>query len=395
MDNKTTNNKLNNIEFTNLVPEHESESNLTLIIDGNWLLMSRLSIIAKDYYGDTETMMKKLKLLLCRSIEGMVRQFSDIDNIIFVADGGSWRDNITVPSCVSEYNIKYKGQREKTEGIDWNVVFKEYGNFVDELHSYSNITVTRHRGVEGDDWCFYWSTVLNNDGTNVIIWSADRDLTQLVKTNDTTGVFTITLYTRGKNVVLTKESNKINENTYDIGMLFGNPLKTANSSLLYKIEQKCTEIRRINPEMVVLDKIFRGDVSDNIFPCVKRVTKSGKEFRIAEKMLCEFDGDITDDEAISYFIDNIYNSKQFKNATAYSQSSAFEHALYNRQLVTLNEKYYPDEIKEIIASYSYYNKTNDISVTYQHLQAEYTDGLNVTSPTLTSRTTTDSFLETI
>lgn len=350
--------------------EQEQHSNLTLIIDGNWLLMSRLSVMSRDYVGDTATMMKKLKQLLCRSINALLRQFSDIDNIIFVADGGSWRDKIEQPECIRKYHADYKGQRVKSSDIDWGVVFDEYADFISRIEKDSNVTVTRQPSVEGDDWCWWWSNMLNKNNTNCIIWSADRDLTQLVKTDVYTGFFTVTLYTRGKNTILTESGNTCTKE-YDIVRMFGNPYWHGNVSLLNRIESKCGEIRKINPEMVVIDKIFRGDVSDNIFPSIKRVSKTGKEFRISEKTLLEFTGDVRDDNAISYYINNIYNTKQFKNKTAYTESDAFQHTLYNRRLVMMDERYYPSSVIEKMKKYgSRYNKTKDISVTEQRLLAD-------------------------
>ena len=350
--------------------EQEQHSNLTLVIDGNWLLMSRLSVMSRDYAGDTAAMMKKLKRLLCRSINALLRKFSDIDNIIFVADGGSWRDNVEQPECIKKYHAEYKGQRVKSSDIDWTVVFDEYADFINRIEKDSNVTVTRQPSVEGDDWCWWWSNMLNNNNTNCIIWSADRDLTQLVKTDFNTGFFTVTFYTRGKNTILT-ESGNLAAKDYDIVHMFGNPYWNANVSLLGRIESKCGEIRKINPEMVVLDKIFRGDVSDNIFPSVKRVSKSGKEFRISEKMLLDFTGDVRDDGAISYYINNIYNTKQFKNKTAYTETDALQHTLYNRRLVMMDERYYPSSVIEKMKKHgSCYNKTKDISVTEQRLLAD-------------------------
>ena len=75
------------------------------------------------------------------------------------------------------------------KNIDWDAVFADYESFL-EMLSKGGINVCRERGIEGDDWCAWWSDVLNNEGTNVIIWSKDKDLTQLVKT-DNDGCFTV------------------------------------------------------------------------------------------------------------------------------------------------------------------------------------------------------------
>ena len=74
-----------------------NKSKLTLIVDGNWLLMSRLAVIS-GRYPDTNELNRELKLLMIRSVNLVLRAFPVIDNIIFVADGGSWRNTeVAVP----------------------------------------------------------------------------------------------------------------------------------------------------------------------------------------------------------------------------------------------------------------------------------------------------------
>ena len=63
------------------------KSKLTLLIDGNWLLMSRLSVLSNSYVDDFE-LCQELKLLMIKSINVVLRTFPFIDNIIFCADGG-------------------------------------------------------------------------------------------------------------------------------------------------------------------------------------------------------------------------------------------------------------------------------------------------------------------
>lgn len=347
-----------------------THSNLTLIIDGNWLLMSRFSPMRNLFASREPEAGKKLQMLMCRSISGILRQFPDIDNIIFAMDGGSWRKNIEQPECISTYNDGYKSQRQHDADIDWAVVFGAYAEFGERLKTDSDITVLQEKNVEGDDWCWWVSNALNAAGTNVIIWSGDRDLTQLVRTDQASGVFTVVANTRGRTSTLTAMSDVIGS-YYDISKIFGNTSYAPNQQLLAKISKACAKTDRINPDFVVIDKVFRGDVSDNVMPAVKRKSKSGKEYRITEKMLYDFKGDINNDNDISYYISKIYSTKPFAGATCYTQADAVSRAVYNRSIVALDKAYYPDNIINIIeSSASIYNKANDISVTEQRLRAE-------------------------
>ena len=153
-------------------------SKLTLLIDGNWLLMSRLSVL-QTRYSDDDKLCKDLKLMMIRSINIVLKQFTEIDNIIFVSDGGSWRNKLPIPDFLEE---EYKGNRIKDESINWDMIFDAYEDFASKLRA-AGITVCKEPNLEGDDWMWYWSEKLNSEGTNVIIWSRDKDLTQLIKIN--------------------------------------------------------------------------------------------------------------------------------------------------------------------------------------------------------------------
>ena len=58
------------------------KSKLTLIVDGNWLLMSRLSVLNNRFVDELE-LNQELKLMLIKSINVVLRNFPFIDNVIF------------------------------------------------------------------------------------------------------------------------------------------------------------------------------------------------------------------------------------------------------------------------------------------------------------------------
>lgn len=352
--------------INNKKPIYDSHSKLTLIIDGNWLLISRLAVLINKY-PDIDSLIHNLKLLLIKSINAMLRSLPEVDNIIFVADGGSWRADIPIPEFLKKQGISYKGTREKSDDFDWDKLFGEFESFITDIKNYSNITVSCSYKIEGDDWCWWWSNILNNDNTNVIIWSADKDLTQLVKTNKETGVFTCTLYTRGKNTVVSIDERVSDDISFS--MMLTNPLFVENSSILYEIINKATKINKINPSFVQLDKMFRGDGSDNILPPIKRITNAGKEFRLSVKQL-DSSMNIWDNDIIHNFVDEVYNDKKFKNKTIVNEDIALEHLLYNRTLVALDEQSYPNDILKTMSEHNYYEKNKDLSVTEQHIKGE-------------------------
>ena len=262
-----------------------SKSKLTLIIDGNWLMMSRLSVI-NNRYVDLKSSLHDLKLLLIKSINVALRTFPDVDNIIFVTDGGSWRKYEPIPDCLHhDLNgelVEYKGTRIKTDDIDWDMIFGSFDEFVAVLGD-NGINVCSEHHVEGDDWCWYWSTKLNKNGTNVILWSKDRDLTQLVHTDPTTKCFTV--WWNKDNGVFAEENNS--DETDELTWLFNLESKE-NDRLLSNIMNKVHKKTFVNPYEIVVDKIFMGDMSDNIFPLLLRRARdinNTKKFRISKKDL--------------------------------------------------------------------------------------------------------------
>lgn len=337
-----------------------SKSKLTLIIDGNWLLMSRMSVMQTRYTNPTQ-MCKDLKILMIKSINIVLRQFGDIDNIIFVADGGSWRNHVEIPDFLKDEDVEYKGNREPDPGIDWDIVWAMYEDFITKFNQ-NGITAVKETSIEGDDWCWYWSTKLNSEGTNVIIWSRDKDLTQLVRTNEN-GVFT---------VCWSKESGLICEekNEDELNFLF-NPIFTENDTIFGNISKKSGKVTKINPNIVVIDKIIRGDQGDNILPIILRNSKSGgdKKYKVSSKDI-DFDLAWKDDNAVRGYIDNLMENKNYKERTDKTSEQVFEHFEYNKQLVALDRSSYPDEVMEVFAKYQDYNCSKDISEIDYQVNAE-------------------------
>lgn len=338
------------------------KSLLSLIVDGNWLLMSRLSIL-RMRIKDEDKLLKELKIMMIKSMNVMMRNFPQIDNIIFVADAGSWRNGLPIPTFLKKDHITYKGNREKDKEIDWDKVFATYDEFVDTLRE-SGICVSREKGVEGDDWCAYWSKTLNSKNTNVIIWSADRDLTQLVKTDPKTKCFTICW---NKNY-MTMELIVLNSDNMDFFFEFDN---TVNQQLLENISIKAKEIHEIHPMDVVIDKIVRGDAGDNILPIVqKRGKSSDKLFRVASKEL-DLSMDITRLDEITAWVDELLNKKTWQGKVDdKTEDQIVEHFEYNRKLVWLDPSSYPDEILEKMRAYHVETPNNDLSLAMQKIQAE-------------------------
>lgn len=331
-----------------------TKSKLTLIVDGNWLLMSRLAVM-NGRYPNMNELLRELKLLMVRSTNLVLKTFPMIDNIIFVADGGSWRNNIEeIPVFLKNEGIEYKGNRTHSLDIDWDAVFTDYEQFL-ELLSKNNINVCRERGIEGDDWCCWWSEYLNNEGTNVIIWSKDKDLTQLVKT-DNNGCFTVCWNKENGVTCFKKDEDEFN-------FLFNNAF-SENDKIFRSICSKSIDIIYINPNSVVVDKIIRGDAGDNILPIVIKKPQSStstRMYRVTPKDI-DYSLDVFNEDDVRLYINNLCESKSYKNRL-YDRTvdEIIEHFIYNRKLVVLNTKNYPANVLEILSNYITYQCNKDLS----------------------------------
>ena len=339
------------------------KSKLTLVVDGNWLLMSRMPIILNTRYNDERTIMKDVKLLMIKSINVVLKTFPDIDNVIVVSDGGSWRNDLPIPEFLKQASVEYKGNREKSEDINWDIIFEEYNKFIDVLNE-CGIAAVHETGIEGDDWCWYWSDRLNKQGTNVMIWTKDRDITQLVKT-DSNGVFTV-IWNKDNGVFMANDTD-------DIQFLL-NPYYQQNERILRDIISRAGKSQIVNPLSVRLDKIVRGDAGDNILPIITRKAKNGtKTFRVAEKHLPTVFDLFNEDDLLNY-IHNLEYITIYNGNIVQTPEQILEHFNYNRQLVVLDETSYPKEIFELMTKYDqYYNEhkiSNDIHTVESKIQAE-------------------------
>jgi 5'-3' exonuclease len=341
------------------------KSKLTLIVDGNWLLMSRLSVLNKRYVDEYE-LNQELKLMLITSINVVLRTFSDIDNIIFVADGGSWRNSIEIPDYIydcrksEDQSVEYKGNRIKSSDINWDLLFESYGDFISTLQS-NGITACQEQGVEGDDWCYHWSTYLNSQGTNCIIWTKDNDLKQLVNI-DSNKCFTA--WWNADNGLFVKDFPE-----EEFNFLFNTEFNI-NEDILNNIINKSKSVAKINPSEVIIDKIIRGDAGDNIYPILLRKSKnnSGKLFKVGAKDI-NYELDYHNDNEIQKYIHNLINSKNYIGRIDKSEENIVKHFKYNRCLVALEKDSYPQEILDIFEKYHDYNMSKDIEPAKNYIQA--------------------------
>lgn len=343
---------------------------LSLVIDGNWLLMSRLSIL-RMRIKDEDTLVKEVKLMMIKSINKLIRDIPQIDNVIFVADGGSWRNKIEIPGFLRKDHVTYKGNREKDKDLDWDKIFAGYDDFINVLKE-TGVSVYREKGIEGDDWANYFSKLLNSKNINCLIWSADRDLTQLVKINPKTKVFTACW---NKNYMTIESIDHNSDN--DMDFFFNSYDSNENQKLLETLCMKAKKVEEIHPMDVVIEKIIKGDLGDNILPVVyKKGKSSDKLFRVGQKEL-DFNLDITRLDDVNAYFEELLNKKAWKDKATATIDEILEHFFYNERLVWLDAGQYPDEILQKMTRYQLKPSNKDLSLAEQKIQAEKNEVYNV------------------
>lgn len=315
----------------------------TLIIDGNWLLQSRSwPVIGQFDSNYSQEILNKsrenLTDVLAQSINKTYNIFKDVvDNILIVRDGGSWRKTVEKPKS---YQTEYKGNREVDNTYDWKMIYGALDDLVTNAKDY-NITCSISKNIEGDDWIWYWSDKLNNEGVNTIIWSTDADLKQLIKFNSNCW----TCWYNDKKLVY-PETQVLNE--LDSFMEMVNP----NEFLLNKLKQIIKDNESVYYGDIIMSKIICGDSGDNIMPLLQ-CRKNNKNIGISQKEWSSIKSHLNITTLEEFF------DKQYliiTNAIHLKRFSSYEFDLdelrnrfkYNTQLVYLSKDSYPDNIYNLM-----------------------------------------------
>lgn len=266
----------------------------TLLIDGNYFLHSRLFVLprkkGKQLLADKDSQAQLMRKL-CIDFASELRKMSTfVDQIVVAVDAKSWRKDLFP-------DAQYKGTRTHDDSINWEAVFNVYSEWQNILAK-RGVVIHQINGAEADDVLFGWSTQLNNEGRNAIVWTGDKDLIQLVNYNQATDAYTLWYYNSKKKLLAFEGFEELlNERqTADISnddMLFNMGSDSVmhdqmKQNLSDWIQKNRIEINEINCDDFIFAKILQGDKSDNIKSVVSwtKTTKSGKimNYSISEKL---------------------------------------------------------------------------------------------------------------
>lgn len=288
----------------------------TLLIDGNFFVFSRLFTLPRPKKGklleDEEgkgQLMRKLAIDLCSEVRKM---YNIIDDIVVTIDSKSWRKDLYP-------ELNYKGDRELDDNIEWDNVYDVYNQFQDILKQIG-VKVQKVSGAEGDDIIFQWSVNLNSIGKNVIVWSGDKDLIQLVNYSYSNNSYTI-CYHSIKSTIYTDdnfydrianggyEKEEENELLFNLEKL--DSVEEDSNPVLSWIEDNKIKIENVYCEEFILKKILTGDKSDSI-PAVVTWQKTMKNGDIRTYSLTDKNADKIFDQFIKEQKGLLNNKYDFK-----------------------------------------------------------------------------------
>lgn len=318
------------------------KNNCTLLIDGNWLLISRFSVINGGFEKHLNEFVKEhsqteLQELMAKSINVVLNRFPIIDNIVLVTDGGSWRKQLPIPKSLE--NVTYKGNRSQSKELDWKYIYGALNKLSDQCKELG-ITVSNHSSIEGDDWLWYWSRRLNSEGTSCIIWSSDNDLKQLVQTNDNTA---FTAWYNERNGMWFDESQ--NDEITDEIEFFMKPIRV-KSPILEDLKVAVRTNSYVKPDNIIMEKIVCGDAGDNI-KSIAKVVKGNRTYKVSVKMWNDIRNSLNITNLNEFLehkdniISEIVSNKKFQDCDT---KEILEMIDYNVKLVWLHENIIPETI---------------------------------------------------
>ena len=320
----------------------------TLVVDGNYFLHKTFFISGKiksrkgaplNFIDEPEKDADLLAYKLATDFAYEVKRFSPIlDGVVYCIDSSSWRKDFYPESNAlkSAESQQYKGHRKRDNTINWKAIY--------DLHDK-----------------FSWSSYLNMNNRNALIFSGDNDLIQLVCNNESNGTNTL-YYNKFSKSVYTFEgfTEWLKETNMDSVDIFNQPLDlTSNTKLALQNVVRGIDIRETNVSEFVFRKILMGDAGDNVSP-LHQTIKKGKDgkrrvYNITDKKANQILQDYEEkngqiNESTFFNIDSITEICKIAKANLRildkSISQLVERYEVNRNLMFLHQKAIPNAIMD-------------------------------------------------
>ena len=302
---------------------------MNLTIDGNYILNRNVFPLVKDrlLYGHLYDSLQK-------SLDTYSKWYP-FKNIYFISDSKTnWRKNV-YPD--------YKGNRKKSDDIDWEFVYSTYEEFKNNLPN--RIKLLETDLVEGDDWFYYLCNYHNNKKESILMVSNDGDLQQMIKTGDGYINLMVNENHRHNNIFLPQEYKTWLSNRYDtmpLPGLFDDYSEDHDELKFIESLSSTREVKDVDPLYVIFEKLVAGDRGDNIKTVWGKLDKKGNlrglGAKSAEKlyqMYLEYFGlPAFDEECFDRITDIII---EFKKLESREFNQINENIIFNNTLVNFDE----------------------------------------------------------
>lgn len=263
-----------------------------IILAVDWTnIMFRSLFMSSTFGNDLYKNMDELQSFIYKFAQDLTYLFKIFspDKVLLMTDGkNAWRKDL-LPK--DDGGIGYKANREKNDKWDWDKIYEYADKLKNVMKSKGFDFCEVPRGEADDLLCICKELVFEKyNGWNLILISSDADIRQLVDFNKNKKQYCIVynpIALKGgiRRLFVTKdffewwstEDNEVNDIFFSNINNDKNRLKTiiANASNKVKFEI-------INPNDIVLSKIFCGDNSDNIPSFYTWYNNKGKLSRVTE-----------------------------------------------------------------------------------------------------------------
>ena len=325
----------------------------------DWSNMSFRSLFTSQIFGharsyETKEEVNSFIAKMATDISMILRTFVPHKVIFAVDSSDPWRKDL-----LSTEEVGYKGQREKDKSINWDNVYSGLQEFRNVLSEKGFEFAYTNRAEADDLMCLCKEMVFKQyPDCNIVIVSSDADIRQLVDFNLEKEQFACVFNPIGtgkggkKKLYINRDCLEWYSKKDEVDIFFSNMnhgkefIKTALN------RDKKIELVEIDPDQVVLGKIFCGDAGDNVPSFYEYYKSNGKKYKISEKKfenickeLC-----ITDVEDLmtkEMMIKGVLEKVLKKEINDINVPKRLER---QRRLVELNSELFPESIQLYITS---------------------------------------------
>lgn len=348
---------------------------MNIVIDGNAFLNVAASIVKNILFKDKRVgdkyyvanILEDDVFMLKQASKDTFRSFSvnyfgsilapfrdNITSVFFVFDSKSWRKKYIHEhfEIHEEDEFAYKGQRKYDDKL---YLFFEYfqNEILNHISEEYGVVVNRVPGAEGDDLIAYICEHLKED---ICIWSVDKDLTQLLESDDRKVIMIMPKQmTKYKKIYTTDTFDIVKEPEVDLfNFDITNIDNSAITNIIHDLTQKDYLHIQIDPTFEILTKFLAGDSGDNI-PRVHIKMTPTKVTKVIDTLKEKVDWanvksmiDHDDPELMNQLRIVICDILKIKDPDEWK---ATENNLnLNKKIIRLNSKFFPDEVLEAIGN---------------------------------------------